>query len=292
MARLRLRVKQPSIAGDANRGVVCSSNVSKAADNKQVLRLRRDDLPHERGRLGRRPRGATRDASRLGSRRPRDCAGARGSTPAARQAVADAGLRLALQHCAEGGLMSDAPEFNRVLTIDEIARYLRFGGPAGLEAVLEHYGALSARLAMLRIVLEDRLLQPRTKNYPPAVFVAYKWEDGAHNPWVRAAGGALRGPRLRGAAGPGRPRARRLQLRGGARVHRPTSGNVFLAVVTERYLELVEERENQTSWVFDEYEVASRLPMRGRLKIVAVWKEATVRPDTLLLQLNAIDMRQ
>src|SRR5262249_49275018 len=60
----------------------------------------------------------------------------------------------------------------------------------------------------------------------------------------------------------------------------------------ERYLDLVEERQNQTSWVFDEYEVASRLHMDGKLQIVAAWKEPTVEPGKLLLRLNVIDMRQ
>lgn len=44
----------------------------------------------------------------------------------------------------------------------------------------------------------------------------------------------------------------------------------FLAVVTERYLDLVEERQNQTSWVFDEYEVARRLHMAGKLRIQGI----------------------
>jgi hypothetical protein len=189
--------------------------------------------------------------------------------------------------------MSDEPDFNRSLTLDEMARYLRSGGATALKAILRHYGALSARLAMLRIALEDRLAQPRTKNYPPAVFVAYKWEDEAHNAWAHALAGYLK------------DRGYEVLLdqdhleRDASNYHdvpayiaRLVDCDVFLAVVTERYLDLVEERQNQTSWVFDEYEVATRLHMQGRLQILAVWKNATVKPGKLLLQLNAIDMKQ
>jgi hypothetical protein len=39
-----------------------------------------------------------------------------------------------------------------------------------------------------------------------------------------------------------------------AYIARMVDSDVFLAVVTERYLDLVEVRQNQTSWVFDEYQ--------------------------------------
>jgi hypothetical protein len=189
--------------------------------------------------------------------------------------------------------MTDEPDFNRVLTLDEMAHYLRSGGATALEAVRKNYGPLSARLAMLRIALEDRLAQPRTRNYPPAVFVAYKWEDEAHNAWVHALAGRLK------------DRGYQVLLdqdhlaRDASNFHdvpayiaRLVDCDIVLAVVTERYLDLVEERQHQTSWVFDEYEVAARLHMQGRLQILAVWKDATVKPGKLLLRLNAIDLRQ
>src|SRR5262249_33052953 len=191
------------------------------------------------------------------------------------------------------GLTSDTPDFDDVVTIGEMADYLRSGGPAALDAIIQNYGTLGARLAMLRIALEDRLAQPRIKNYPPAVFVAYKWEDDAHNAWVHSL-------------------ATHLERRGydvlldqdhlerdasnykdvPAYIARLVNCDVCLVVVTERYLDLVEERQNQTSGVCDEYEVASRLHMDGKLQIVAAWKEPTVEPGKLLLRLNVIDMRQ
>jgi TIR domain len=187
---------------------------------------------------------------------------------------------------------SDASEFDGVLTVDEMVRYVRSGGPDGLAAILKHYGTLNARLVTLRIALEDRLAQPRVKNHPPAVFVAYKWEKDAHNAWVHAL-------------------AEELKRRGydvlldqdhlehdasnydavPSYIARLVDCDFCLVVVTERYLDLVEARHDQTSWVFDEYQVATELHMQGRLQILAVLKEATVRPGKLLLRLNSIDMR-
>ena len=190
-------------------------------------------------------------------------------------------------------MRDDELDFENVLTFDELAQYARSGDPRALDRLLENVGTLTARLVMLRIALEDRLAQPRLKNYPPAVFVAYKWEDEAHNAWV--------GDLARHLEGRGyEVLLDRDHLEQDASNYDEVPGYIArlvdcdycLVVVTERYLDLVEVRHEKTSWVYDEYEAASRLHMQGRLQIVALLKESTVEPDNLLLRMNAIDMRR
>lgn len=79
------------------------------------------------------------------------------------------------------------------VSLSHVTDLLRAGGPAALERIVKQYGPLSARLAALHIAIEKRVAQPRTKNYPPAVFLAYKWENEAHQARVRDIAEYLRG---------------------------------------------------------------------------------------------------
>src|SRR5262245_21083566 len=90
-------------------------------------------------------------------------------------------------------MSDDRPDPTTVQSLEALQAYLRKGGPDALAWVLKHWGALTARLVMLNIAVENRLAQPRRRNYPPLVFIAYKWEDDAHNAWVASVADYLRG---------------------------------------------------------------------------------------------------
>src|SRR5262245_53619992 len=184
-------------------------------------------------------------------------------------------------------IMTDKPDYNRVLSLGEIAKILRANGRTELKQIIKNYGALTARLAMLRIAVEDKLAQPYLKNYPPAIFLAYKWEGEEHQAWVRslAAHFKAKGYNI---------------LLDQDHLERDASNfeevpqyiagmigcDLFLIIVTEKYLDLVEERHQQTSWVTDEYETALKLHNQGRLRIAAIWKDTGVRPEKLNLRLE------
>jgi hypothetical protein len=66
----------------------------------------------------------------------------------------------------------------------------------------------------------------------------------------------------------------------------------FLSSLQKKYVDLVEERHHQTSWVTDEYAAAIKLYGQGRIRVYSVWKDATIRPSKLMLRFNVIDLRR
>jgi hypothetical protein len=178
-------------------------------------------------------------------------------------------------------------------TLAQMRRLVRERGEDGLREVMRHFGALAARLTMLWIAFEDRQALPAVRNYPPAVFIAYKWGGPEHQAWVRDLAAELR------------RRGYQVLLDQDhlavdasnfaevpAYIARLVGSDVCLVVVTEQYLDLVEARQNKTSWVYDEFDVAARLADHGRLRICALWKDPQVNPARLALRSHVIDARR
>lgn len=187
--------------------------------------------------------------------------------------------------------MNDRPD-DQIVTFDQMRRTIRSRGPEGLQQVLRTGGSLAARLTMLGIAIEDRESEPQARNYPPAVFIAYKWGEPEHQAWVRDLAEELkrRGYRVlldRDHLAEDASNFDEVP----AYIARLVGSDICLVVVTEAYLDLVEARHHKTSWVFDEFNTAVSLANHGRLWLCAIWKDPAVRPASPTLRAHVIDAR-
>jgi hypothetical protein len=166
------------------------------------------------------------------------------------------------------------------LTLSHIADELRAGGPAALGRIVQQYGSLAARIAALHVAIEKRVAQPRIKNYPPAIFVAYKWEGDAHQARVREIAGYLRGRGYRVYLDQDH-----LERDASSYTEIPeyianmVGSNVFLVLASDLYVDRVTARGGKTTWVHDEYAAAVSLYNHGRLRIHTVRLNPAVQLD-------------
>jgi len=137
------------------------------------------------------------------------------------------------------------------------------------EEVLAQCGSLGLRLAKLADALARRQQRPFALNYPPRIFVSYKWGTDAQNRWV---GKLAEGIRARGFA----------VVYDGYRdetedhdvedfVSRIADCSVFVAVITNAYAASADGR--QATWVYDEVDVALLAQNRGLMQVVTILRE-------------------
>lgn len=119
----------------------------------------------------------------------------------------------------------------------------------------------------------------------PTIFVSYRWESEEHNRWVarfandlksRGYGIVYDGDLRRLATPPSVPEL----------VARIATCNCFMPILTELYRRRVELASNDVAvkedgWVFDEWQLALKLYVIERLKIVGVWRSGPVVPVPL-----------
>lgn len=120
----------------------------------------------------------------------------------------------------------------------------------------------------------------------PLIFVSYRWESEEHNRWVarfvndlksRGYGIVYDGDLRRFATPPSVPEL----------VARIATCNYFMPILTELYRRRVELVSNdggavkEDGWVFDEWQLALKLYVIERLKIVGVWRSGPVVPVPL-----------
>jgi TIR domain len=180
--------------------------------------------------------------------------------------------------------------FDKPMTSSEMEELVKKDPIGGLNMLKANFGVLSARVTMLNIAVKERLKESYIKNYPPSVFIAYKWEDEKHNEWVKKLAQYLR---LKGydvlldqdhLASNASNYGEVPQY-----ISRMVNSDVFLVVITEKYLDFIEARSGYTTWVFDEYQHAVNLHNHGRLKMQAIWRSGVDLPA--FLAMGAINMR-
>ena len=181
---------------------------------------------------------------------------------------------------------------DKIISSDDIVSLVRTSQGDQWKILLRHVGDLPVRLAFLQIAMEEKSITPYTKNYPPVYFIAHKWESAAQRSWVKNLAEYIKG------------RGYNVFLDQDALeetasnflevpqfIANMVNCNYFLIIVTEKYLDFVQARNNKTSWVYDEYQSAVLLNNSGKLKMQAILLEGNVLPQGLLMGFNAADMR-
>jgi hypothetical protein len=174
------------------------------------------------------------------------------------------------------------------VSLSHISDELRAQGPEALERIVKQYGPLAARIAALQIAIEKRVAEPRIKNYPPVVFLAYKWESEAHQAHVREIAEYLRGRGYRVLLDQDH-----LEQDASSYTEVPeyianmVGSDVFVILASKRYVDMVTARAGQTTWVHDEYAAALLLHNNGRLRIHAIRLDPTVSLEGNLTGIGA-----
>jgi tetratricopeptide (TPR) repeat protein len=136
---------------------------------------------------------------------------------------------------------------------------------------------------IVRRVLSDA--GPPSPFDEPTIFISYRWESEEHSHWVarfandlmsRGYGIVYDGDLRRLATPPSVPEL----------VARIATCNYFMPILTEPYRRRVELASNDVAvkedgWVFDEWQLALKLYVIERLKIVGVWRSGPVVPVPL-----------
>ena len=137
----------------------------------------------------------------------------------------------------------------------------------------------------------DIVRETLAKNEPvppfdePRIFVSYRWESAEHNQWVarfvddlkaRGYGTVYDGELRRLATPPSVPEL----------VAHIATCNFFVPILTEPYRRRVDLAANDVAvsedgWVFDEWQLALKLYVLDRLKIIGVWRSGPVVPVPL-----------
>lgn len=162
----------------------------------------------------------------------------------------------------------------------------------GLKILQKNFGSLSARITMLNIAVKNKLTESHIKNHPPSIFIAYKWEDEAHNQWVKQLANHLKSKGYDVLLD-------RDHLAEDASsyeeipqyIAQMVGSDLFLVILTEKYLDFIEARSGKTTWVFDEYQQAVLLHNHGKLNMQAVWKSGDNIPHLFAHRTDTIDMR-
>lgn len=161
--------------------------------------------------------------------------------------------------------------------------YREDGSRRAEEDVWREFGPIGYRLSLLDDAVHRRVSNLETEiNYPPRLFLAYKWGTETHNGWVRDL-------------------ARKLTSRGWDVVvdafrdetvdrsvedfvSRIITCRVFAAVITPAYMESAVDTRRPT-WVFDELQVA--LLASEHIRLLTLWCEGDKLPPFPLI----IDLR-
>jgi hypothetical protein len=118
----------------------------------------------------------------------------------------------------------------------------------------------------------------------PRIFISYRWESTEHNRWVARFAGDLQS-RGYGIVYDGEVRRLATPPSVPELVARMATCNFFMPILTEPYRRRVELAANvavkEDGWVFDEWQLALKLYVIERIKIVGVWRSGPVVPVPL-----------
>jgi hypothetical protein len=190
-----------------------------------------------------------------------------------------------------GDDVADASEFDRPVGMERIVEILRNEGPAGLERLIRYGGSLAARIGMLSLAIQDRLGQPQIRNYPPAIFLAYKWETDEHQAWVRRVAAHLKSRGYRVCLDQDHLERDASNYAEVPQYIANMAGcDVFLVVMTDAYVDMVTARRGKTTWVHDEYSAAVLLHNNGHLRLHGLRNDPGVQLGHLAFGMSVTDL--
>jgi TIR domain len=167
-----------------------------------------------------------------------------------------------------------------MISIEEIAQELYDAGPEQIEAAVWKYGSLPVRSAMLGIATSKKKDSPFYYGYPPGIFISYKWDGEPMWQYVDTLAGYLR------------KRGYKVFLdvhELGSDADNYTDVPAFIAslrecvfyllLLTEKCADIIDVRNNKTTWLYDEYQQALRVQDHGKLLLLPLLLEEKGETD-------------
>ena len=146
--------------------------------------------------------------------------------------------------------------------------------PETVNRIAWERGSLPVRLAMLGLAAARKGTSPLWWGYPPGVFIGYKWDGERMRELTAALARHVRGLGYRPFLD-----AENLDADADAYFQIPQfitslqECSFYVLLLTELSADMLTARKNKTTWIYDEFQHATRLADSGRLLIVPVLLE-------------------
>lgn len=161
-----------------------------------------------------------------------------------------------------------------IRAIDRKAVYREDGTRKSEDELLRELGPIGTRLVLLGDAVHRRLSKLQTEvNYPPKLFLSYKWGDEEENALVHGIADKLR--RNGWDVVCDASRDEEVDRTVEDFVSRLVNCKVFAAIIDSAYLEHA-VNPRRPSWVFDEYQFALRA--NDAMHLIALWRGGEERP--------------
>lgn len=164
--------------------------------------------------------------------------------------------------------MENKPDPMKILSSEELRVILKGADLATIKEYIKVYGVLTVRLALFHNAVLGKLQLPRIKGYPPGIFISYRWENEEHKHWVKKLAEYLKTSGFKvyfdqfqiESSHPEDFREVPLFIATIA------SAQYALIINSTGYIDRVTARNNETSWVYDEFQQITYLVKAHKLK--------------------------
>ena len=159
-------------------------------------------------------------------------------------------------------------------SIEDLMIELDGADPETVNRIARKKGSLAVRLAMLGLASVRKGVSPLWWGYPPGVFIGYKWNGKPMYDLVVSLAEHIRGLGYRAFLD-----AENLDEDADAYFQIPKfitslqDCTFYVLLLTELSADMITARKGKTTWIFEEYQHATRLVNSGRLFIVPVLLE-------------------
>jgi hypothetical protein len=165
-------------------------------------------------------------------------------------------------------------------SIKDLMIELDGANPETVKRIAWKEGSLPVRLAMMGLASVRKAVSPLWWEYPPGVFIGYKWGGKPMHDIVIALAEQVRGLGYRAFLD-----VENLDEDADAYFQIPEfitslqNCQFYVLLLTELSADMITARKGKTTWIFDEYQHAVRLVNSGRLLIVPVLLESNGMSD-------------